>query len=125
MRTRTFWLSLLIGAAGIGACNSDFTSGNICGNVLFLNLAQGESGTIPVGGVVTLQAQRGVATAGPGGAVCTIRNLPSTTVQWISSDTTVLVVQTDGTAHGIAPGTAAVTASQGGQTATLMLTVTS
>lgn len=120
MRTRTVGLSLAAIAAFATACNNDFTSGGLCGNVLFVSLASGQSGTVPVGDSVTLVAQRGVAT---GATTCTIRNLPPSMVAWSSSDSTVAVVQSTGTVLGVAPGTATVTASQGGQSGSLVLTV--
>ena len=76
MRTRRLWyLAIVAGAAIVAACNSDFT-GNVCGDVLFLKLANNHSGTLAVGETVTLLAQRGVETPGIGGAGCTVQNLP-------------------------------------------------
>lgn len=120
MRTRTFWLSVAATAALASGCNNNLSSGGICGSVLFLSIAQGQSGTLLVGDSVMLVAQRGVAT---GAATCTVRNLPPSTVDWSSSDTTVVVVRSDGTALGVAPGAATVTAAQGGQSGSLTLTV--
>jgi len=125
MRGRAWWSAAVL-CAGIAAaaCNSGaFSPNSVCGGKIFLVIANGKSATLAVGDAVTLVAQQGVLGPGVGGSGCTIQNLPAASVAWGTSDSTIVTVSADGTAHALAPGQANVSASKGGLTATLTLTV--
>jgi hypothetical protein len=105
------------------ACNSALSPRSVCGGSIFLVVANGKSSTIAVGDSVTLIAQQGVLGPGIGGSGCTIQNIPSSSVGWTTSDTTVLTVGPTGIARGIGAGKADVTAAHGSLNAKLGLTV--
>ncbi len=105
----------------VAACNSSLNS--VCGGSIFLVVANGKPATLAVGDSVTLVAQQGVLGPGIGGSGCMIQNIPSSSVAWTTSDSTVLTVGPDGTAHAVAAGSADVTATHGGLNAKLALTV--
>lgn len=119
------WHALVVACiATIGvACNSALSPNSVCGGSIFLVVANGKSSTLAVGDSLTLLAQQGVLGPGIGGSGCMIQNLPSSSVGWSSSDTTVLTVGPEGTAHAIGAGTADVTATHGGLNAKLALIV--
>jgi len=124
MRIRSWHAMLIACAATLGvACNSALSSNSVCGGSIFLVVANGKSSTIAVGDSLQLVAQQGVLGPGVGGSGCTIQNIPANSVAWSTSDTTVATVGPDGSAHGIAAGSADVTAARGGLDATLKVTV--
>lgn len=125
MRGRIWYAMVAVCVAlGGAACNSGaFSPNGVCGGKIFLVIANGRSATLAVGDSVTLVAQQGVLGPGIGGSGCTIQNIPAASVAWGSSDTTVATVAADGTAHGLSAGTADVTATHGGLSATLTLTI--
>lgn len=106
------------------ACNSGALSPNsVCGGSIFLVIAGGKSSTFAVGDSVTLVAQQGVLGPGIGGSGCRIQNIPASSVSWGTSDTSVVRVGADGIAHGVSAGKADVTATHGGLSAALTLTI--
>ncbi len=125
MRGR-IWYAIVATCVALGgaACNSGALSPNsVCGGKIFLVIANGKSATFAVGDSVTLLAQQGVLGPGVGGSGCTIQNIPAASVAWATSDTAVVRVAADGTAHGLSAGHADVTATHGGLSATLTLTI--
>ena len=106
------------------ACNSGSLSpSSVCGGSIFLVIAGGKSSTFAVGDSVTLVAQQGVLGPGVGSTGCRILNIPAASVSWTTSDTAVVRVAADGTARGLSAGKADVTATHGGLSATLTLTI--
>ena len=125
MRGRS-WITIVAAsvAIAVAACNSGSLSPNsVCGGSIFLVIAGGKSSTFAVGDSVTLVAQQGVLGPGVGSSGCTIQNIPAASVSWATSDTGVVSVAADGTARGRAAGTADVTATHGGRSASLTLTI--
>lgn len=125
MRGRS-WFTIVAAsmAIAVAACNSGSLSPNsVCGGSIFLVIAGGKSSTFAVGDSVTLIAQQGVLGPGVGSSGCTIQNIPAASVSWATSDTDVVSVAADGTARGRAAGTADVTATHGGRSASLTLTI--
>ena len=125
MRRRT-WYAIAFACVAIAgaACNSGALSPNgVCGGSIFLVIAGGKSSTFAVGDSVTIVAQQGVLGPGVGSAGCQIQNIPPATVTWTTSDTAVVAVAGDGTAHGRSAGNADVTATHGGRSASIALTI--
>ena len=125
MRYRTVLSIAAMGAAiASAACNSGALSPNsVCGGKIFLVIANGKSSTLTVGQDVTLIAQQGVLGPGVGSTGCVIQNIPAASVTWGTTDSTIVSIATDGTAHALAPGKADVSAAKGGLSATLSVTV--
>lgn len=119
------WYAMAVACVAIAgaACNSSLSPHSVCGGSIFLVVANGRSSTLAVGDSVVLVAQQGVLGPGLGGSGCTIQNVPSSSVTWGTTDSTVLTVGPSGTAHAIAAGTADVTAVKGGLNTKLALTV--
>lgn len=125
MRGRSWYaiVAVIVAIAG-AACNSGSLSPNsVCGGSIFLVIAGGKSSSFAVGDSVTLIAQQGVLGPGVGSTGCRIQNIPSASVSWATSDTAVVSVAADGTARGRSAGKADVTATHGGQSASLTLTI--
>jgi hypothetical protein len=119
-------LSILAICAAVAgaACNSGSLSPNsVCGGSIFLVIADGKSSTFAVGDSVTLIAQHGVLGPGVGSTGCRIQNIPAASVSWTTSDTAIVRVAADGSARGLSAGKADVTATYGGLSATLTLTI--
>ncbi|HEY7895421.1 MAG TPA: hypothetical protein VIC24_11025 [Gemmatimonadaceae bacterium] len=124
MRVRSWYALAAASIAIVGAaCNSSLSPNSVCGGSIFLVVANGKSSTLAVGDSVTLLAQQGVLGPGVGSAGCMIQNIPSSSVAWGTSDSTVVIVGSGGTAHAVAAGTADVTATHGGLNARLALKV--
>ena len=125
MRGRT-WYAIVAACVAIAgtACNSGSLSPNsVCGGSIFLVIAGGKSSTFAVGDSVTLVAQQGVLGPGVGSSGCTIQNIPAASVSWETSDTAIVTVAADGTARGRSAGKAKVTATHGGRSASIALTI--
>jgi len=125
MRRRT-WYAIAFACVAIAgaACNSGALSPNgVCGGSIFLVIAGGKSSTFAVGDSVTIVAQQGVLGPGVGSSGCQIQNIPAASVTWTTSDTAVATVAADGTAHGLSAGNADVTATHGGRSASITLTI--
>ncbi|HKV51072.1 MAG TPA: Ig-like domain-containing protein [Gemmatimonadaceae bacterium] len=123
MRIRS-WYALAACIAVVGAaCTSALSPNSVCGGSIFLVVANGRASTLSVGDSLTLVAQQGVLGPGIGGSGCMIQNIPSSSVSWSTSDSSVVTVGPAGTAHALAPGTADVTATHGGLNASLALKV--
>lgn len=124
MRIRSWYAVAVASLAFIGAaCNSALSPNNVCGGSLFLVVANGRSSTLAIGDSLALVAQQGVLGPGIGGSGCMIQNIPSSSVTWGTSDSTVITVGPAGTAHAVAAGIADVTATHGGLNASLALSV--
>lgn len=122
-RTRYAIVAACVAIAG-AACNSGSLSPNsVCGGSIFLVIAGGKPSTFAVGDSVTLVAQQGVLGPGVGGSGCTIQNIPAASVSWATSDTAIVTVAADGTARGRSAGKANVTATHGGRSASIALTI--
>lgn len=125
MRSRR-WFAIVATSVAIAgaACNSGSLSPNsVCGGSIFLVIAGGKSSTFAVGDSITLIAQQAVLGPGVGSSGCTIQNIPSASVSWVTNDTGVVSVAANGTARGRAAGTADVTATHSGRSASITLTV--
>lgn len=125
MRGRT-WYALAVTCVAVAgaACNSGALSPNgVCGGSIFLVIAGGKSATFAVGDSVTLVAQQGVLGPGVGSSGCQIQNIPAASVSWTTSDSAVVSIAADGTAHGLSAGNADVTATHAGMSASLPLTI--
>ena len=121
-----YWSAIVaacVAIAGAG-CNSGALSPNsVCGGAIFLVVAGGKSSTFAVGDSVTLVAQQGILGPGVGSSGCRIQNIPPASVSWTTSDTAVVSIAADGTARGRSAGQAGVTATYGGLSASLTLTI--